>query len=100
MRLITKRTVGGLLDMNSNQILEHLRREPFQPIRICMSDGSSYEVRHPEMALVTRREVVIALPPQEAKLPERSVFCDPLHVTRIELIDRTKRNRKSTKPNK
>ena len=84
--------------MNVNQILEHVRREPFQPIRIYMSDGSSYEVRHPEMALVTRREVVIALPSREAELPERSVFCDPLHVTRIEPIDGTQPADRSTNP--
>jgi hypothetical protein len=39
------------------------------------------------LALVTRREVVIGLESAEAEVPERSVFCDPLHITRIELID-------------
>ena len=63
-----------------------------------MSDGSSYEVRHPEMALVTRREVAIAVQPSEGKLPERMVYCDPLHITRIELIDGTKPADKSTHP--
>lgn len=70
--------------MNPERILDHLRREPFRPIRICLSDGSSYEVAHPELALVTRSEVVIALPQAEGELPERSVFCDPRHVMRIE----------------
>ena len=73
--------------MSPERILEHLRRRPFRPIRIFLSDGSSYEVRHPELALVTRREVVIGLESAEAEVPERSVFCDPLHITRIELID-------------
>lgn len=73
--------------MSPEQIVNHLRRQPFLPIRIHMSDGSSYDVRHPEMALVTRREVTIALPPAEGELPERSVYCDPLHITRIEPID-------------
>jgi hypothetical protein len=75
--------------MSPERIREHLRRTPFQPFRIWLSDGSSYEVRHPELALVTRREVVIAVRTAEAELPESSVFCDPLHVTRIELIDGT-----------
>ena len=73
--------------MNPDVILNHLRREPFLPIRICLSEGASYEVRHPELALVTRREVVIALPSTEGKVPEGSVVCDPLHVTRVEPID-------------
>jgi len=75
--------------MSPDRILDHLRREPFRPIRVYLSDGSSYEVRHPELALVTRRELVIALPSAEDRLPERSVFCDPLHITRIEPIDGT-----------
>ena len=75
--------------MRPDAILNHLRREPFRPIRICLSDGSSYEVRHPEMALVTRREVVIALPSGEGGVPERSAFCDPLHVTWVEPVDGT-----------
>lgn len=70
--------------MNPERILDHLRREPFEPFFLYMSDGSSYEIRHPELALVTRRQVIIALPTREGKLPDRTVFCDPLHVTRIE----------------
>lgn len=73
--------------MSPDQIRNHLRREPFLPIRIYMSDGSSYEVRHPEMAMVTRREVVVAIPPTHGDMPERTVFCDPLHITRIEPVD-------------
>ena len=73
--------------MSPDTILKHLRREPFRPIRICLSDGSAYEVRHPELALVTRREVVIALPATQGEVPERSVVCDPLHITRIEPAD-------------
>jgi len=60
--------------MNVTEILSHLRREPFAPIRVCLSDGSSYDVRHPEMALVTRRTVAIALEPDKGEVPERMVY--------------------------
>lgn len=79
--------------MSPQQILAHLRREPFKQIRICLSDGSSYEVRHPENALVTRTEVAIALESPGEELPERMVYCDPLHVTRIELVNGPKPDR-------
>jgi len=74
----------GVQSMNAEQILAHLRKQPFEPFRIFMSDGSSYEVRHPELAIVRRREVVIALPQIPDRLAKRLVYCDPLHVTRIE----------------
>ena len=73
--------------INAEQILAHLRKQPFEPFRIFMSDGSSYEVRHPELAMVRRREVVIALPQVPDRLAERFAYCDLLHITRIEPIE-------------
>ncbi len=72
--------------MRPDTIRKHLRRHPFQPIRIHLSDGSSYEVRHSEFAYVTRTEVVIGIDAANDDLPESSVYCDPIHVTRIEPI--------------
>jgi len=73
--------------MSPEKLQEHLRRQPFQPFRVFLSGGSAHDVRHPEMALVTRREVIIALPQDPDRVPERTVTCDLLHLTRIEPID-------------
>ncbi len=73
--------------MRPDEISAHLRRQPFQPIRVVVSDGSSYDVRHPEMMFVTRREVVIGLDVGDDRIPERSAYCDPMHITQIEPID-------------
>ncbi len=83
--------------MDPIQILGHLHREPFQPIRVCLSDGSSYEVTHPELALVTRTEVAIAIRPAAGKLPDHMVYCDPLHITRIEPLNGAKSKSASKK---
>lgn len=77
--------------MRADEIRAHLRRQPFRPIRVYISDGSSYEVGHPEMMFVTRTEVVIGLDPGDGDIPERSVYCDPVHITRIEPLDGKKR---------
>ncbi len=79
--------------MRANEIRVHLRRELFRPIRVYISDGSSYDVRHPELLFVPRAEVVIALDPGNDEIPERSIYCDPIHITRIEPLDDTKRKR-------
>ena len=44
-------------------------------------------MRHPELMFVGRTEVVIGLDPGTDVIPERSVYCDPIHVTRIEPIN-------------
>ena len=73
--------------MTPESIQEHLRRQPFQPFRVFLSDGSAYAVHHPEMVFVMRREVIIGLPRRAGQLPERAVYCDPLHITHIEPIN-------------
>jgi len=74
--------------MRPSEILNHLRRQPFLPFRLFLTDGASYEVSHPEMAAVSRQEVVIGLEPFEADVPERFAYIDPIHVVRIEPPDR------------
>ncbi|MGB2984723.1 MAG: hypothetical protein WBE26_02475 [Phycisphaerae bacterium] len=76
--------------MRPAQIRDHLKVQPFRPIRVHISDGSSYDVRHPEMAYVTTTQVMIALEMSTEDLPERIVFCDPVHITRIEPLDGAK----------
>ena len=38
--------------MRPEDILELLRARPFEPFRVCLSDGSTYEIQHPDMAIV------------------------------------------------
>jgi hypothetical protein len=38
-----------------------LARRPFQAFRFVMSSGQTYEVRHPEMALLTRSDLLIGV---------------------------------------
>ncbi|MBI2932728.1 MAG: hypothetical protein HYY16_13860 [Planctomycetes bacterium] len=64
------------------------------PIRFFLSDGSKHDVRHPEFILVTPREIVIATPSRAEALPERLVFIDPVHITRIEPINGRRRRAK------
>lgn len=84
--------------MRAKEILSHLRKQPFQPIRIYISDGASYAVRHPEMMAVSNTAVFIALPPMRGGVPDNNVHCDPVHITRIEPLNGAKPKRsKSTK---
>jgi hypothetical protein len=73
--------------MTPETIQKHLLHHPFQPFRICLSDGASYEVRQPEMILVLQREVIIGIPKPNEKFASHSVSCDILQITRIEPIN-------------
>jgi hypothetical protein len=40
---------------------EMLARSPFQPVKLTLSSGQAYEIRHPEMALLTRTSLLTGL---------------------------------------
>jgi hypothetical protein len=60
-----------------------LDKRPFRPFRITMSSGESYEVRHPEMALVTKPEILVGIDVEEG-VPADFKMCSLLHVTAVE----------------
>jgi len=75
--------------MRPQDILKYLQRTPFQPFRLCLSDGRSFEIRHPEMAMVGRSAVIIGVPDPEEEEPiyERSFDCAIMHIASLEPID-------------
>ena len=75
--------------MRPEDILEILRARPFEPFRVYLSDGAVYEISHPDMAIVQRSKVTVAVPgPEGPDGPaERIVNCALLHITRTELLD-------------
>ncbi len=84
--------------MRPHEILTHLRKQPFEPIRIFISDGANYEVRHPEIAAVSQTTVAIGLEPFAEGVPARFAYCDPVHVTRIEPLNGSKTRRRAKRP--
>jgi hypothetical protein len=49
--------------MSPIDLLHALRKRPFEPFRIEVSDGSAYEVRHPELVMVGLGALIIGIPP-------------------------------------
>ena len=49
-------------DMPPLDLLQALRKRPFEPFRLMISDGTSYDVRHPEVVLVGLGSLVIGIP--------------------------------------
>jgi hypothetical protein len=70
--------------MHPDVLFEAIRRRPFVPLRLHISDGSTYDVRHPDSILITRHSVILATPGDANVLPERAITIAPVHVTRLE----------------
>ena len=73
--------------MRPKEIHAQLQQRPFVSFRMCFSDGSAFEVRHPEMAMVSRTVITLVVyNGDEDELPERFIWCDPVHVVRVESL--------------
>jgi len=65
---------------------ELLARRPFKPFRLVMSSGQTYEVRHPEMAMLTRSDMLVGTNVEDG-VPAEFRICSLLHVATVEPID-------------
>jgi hypothetical protein len=74
--------------MNPEEIRQRLQTQPFQPFRIYLSDGRSYDIRHPEMVFVTRQTLIVGIvnPAQPGALFETYAAVSTLHITAVEPI--------------
>jgi hypothetical protein len=43
-------------------LLTALHKRPFEPFRLLVSDGSSYEIRHPDLVMVGLGSAVLGIP--------------------------------------
>jgi hypothetical protein len=74
--------------MRPDDIVKALANKPFQPFRLCLTDGTIHEVRHPELVVVGRSTVFLGRPgPGEYKqVFEDYVWIALLHINRMEPI--------------
>jgi hypothetical protein len=75
--------------MTLQDFRELLSQQPFKPFRLVMSSGQSYEVRHPEMAWLTRTTIFVGINAEDG-VPSEFKMCSLLHVTVVEPIEASK----------
>jgi hypothetical protein len=73
--------------MSPDSLRKELRRQPFVPLRLYLTDGTSYEVRHPEMVLVSQREVYIGTETEPGSgVAAKTDLVSLLHIVRVEQL--------------
>jgi hypothetical protein len=73
--------------MRPEELTALLRRRPFIPFRIHMTDDHSYEIHHPEAMMVSGAYAIIGLRPDpETGVVDRSELCAMLHIVRVEIL--------------
>ena len=74
--------------MIPEDLRDTLRQKPFEPFRLVMTDGTGYEIRHPDLLWVGQFTAMIGLTGKPGQsFFERSVKVDLDHVIRLEPIE-------------
>ena len=58
-----------------------------KPIRVCLADGASYKISHPDFAFATSESLILASGPGH-ELNAEFIVCPFEHITRVELLRR------------
>ena len=70
--------------MAPQDIIVELRKQPFQPLCIHLTDGTTYEIRHPELAMVFQSKMIVAIPGPEQPEPAQQYDVISLgHIMRL-----------------
>jgi hypothetical protein len=81
--------------MTRNDLARRVRQRPFVPFRLILTEGTGYEVRHPEQIMLARDSVVIGLPGRngEEDFFETTVLVDIFHIVKLEPLGAQRRTR-------
>lgn len=73
--------------MTPEDVAKVLRAQPFRPFRVHLADGRHYDVPRPQVALVTRRELLVVVGPYWREIVGREfAHCDHDQITKLEIL--------------
>jgi hypothetical protein len=68
-----------------DDIQKRLRQIPFMPVRIIISSGQTFDVYHPDLVLIGRRDIIIGMASGENPTQyEQTTRVPIMHVTALE----------------
>ena len=74
--------------MSPEELRDSLKHEPFEPFRIIMTDGSGFDIRHPDLLWVGKRSAMVGLTGQAGQtFYERSVKVDLFQIMRLDPLE-------------
>ena len=70
---------------NPDDIQQRLRQSPFTPVRIIISSGQTFDIYHPDLVMVGRREITIGMASSRNPAQYEHVTRVPImHITALE----------------
>lgn len=75
--------------MRIERLREFARAAPFEPFRIFLSNGSNWLAPHPDFVFFSKDVLIVTGVPHRRGGTPRTVTCEPLHVTHVEIAERS-----------
>jgi hypothetical protein len=74
--------------IRAENVRELLKKQPFQPFRMYLSNGQTFEVNHPELAFVTRETIIVSkpVPGSEEPIGEGFKLISVIQINSIEIM--------------
>jgi len=73
--------------MRAEEFAQRVRTQPFTPLRVYLTDGQTYDIRHPDQIIISRSRIDIGVEPDPSSgVVNRIDHCSLLHVVRVEEI--------------
>lgn len=87
--------------MRQGDLLEVLRRQPFEPFRLSLTNGKTFDIRHPDMAIVTKSTIHVGVPGTSGNgdKAEGVVIVSLLHVVQLNYLSQQSPSSKNGEAN-
>lgn len=83
--------------MEAEEVILSVRRQPFEPFRLCISDGTGYDILHPDQIVVGERASHVGLGGNGDRPFQRIAIVANVHITRLEPIEENGRKNRPRK---
>jgi hypothetical protein len=83
--------------MDAEELYEKVKHRPFEPFRIHVSDGTAYEIKHPEQIMIGRRSSYVGLGRNGEGPFQKIAIVSNIHITRIEPLRENKGKPRSSR---
>lgn len=78
--------------MTQEELYEVARRQPFEPFRVILTTGATYDIPHPDLIMIGKRSAVIGITnDSNATVYDRTLKVDLLHVVAVEELPTSQR---------
>ena len=74
--------------IRAEDVKEHLDTRPFEPFRIVMTDGKTYDVTHPDLCIISRSTLYVGhANPRKPGVAAGVDHCALVHIVRFEPLN-------------